>query len=92
MDPDLIRVGPGWSADARKAFDLMPGIYPTYGDVLDNVYQGKIGFDALEDLDRRSDAALDDGIKKAQEAGLKVTRADFAFPDWDPQKDYQAKK
>ena len=57
-----------------------------------NVYLGRAGFDTLVDFEERANEGLDAGIKKAQEAGLKVTRDDFTFPDWDPTKNYVQKK
>lgn len=52
----------------------------------------KRGFDVLKEFGSKMDAGVDAGIKKAQEAGIKVSRKDFAFPDWDPTKDYEPKK
>ncbi|BDP43943.1 ABC transporter substrate-binding protein (plasmid) [Deinococcus aetherius] len=41
----------------------------------------------LKDLENRYNQALDDAIATARKGGSKVTRADFAFPNWDPGKD-----
>lgn len=91
-DPSLRRVAPWLSQDAQKAFEFVPPVYPPLNEVLTNVYFEKSGFDALKDLQDKWDAAFDEGIKKAQEAGYKITRADFIFPDWDPTKDYLPRK
>lgn len=88
MDPALRRMGPVLSANALRVFEYWPGMYPTYEDVLDSIYLGSAGFDALAGLDKRRIERLETAIKKAQEAGIKVTRADFAFPDRYPTKDY----
>ena len=92
-DPSLFRIPPVLSEEASKVLSTyLPGIYPTADDVLNNVYQGFSGYDAFKDLDKRMEAALDEGVSKAQAAGVKVTRADFAFPDWDRDKDYVPSK
>ena len=85
---ELNRIAPTLSQPAAKSWSYLPGIYPTFEDVMDNVYLGEAGFDALADLDKRCDAALDEAIKKAQADGIKVTRQDFIFPDWSLSKDY----
>lgn len=89
-DPALRRFAPIARPNTRRVVEeFMPGIYPTYHDVMEAVYLGKAGFEALKDLDDRCNAALDAGIKRAQESGIKVTRDDFCFPDWVRGKDYE---
>lgn len=88
MSRSLMRVIPSRTENMIRARQLMPGIYPTYYDVLDNVYLGKAGVETLKDLARRMDASLDEGIKRAQEEGFKVTRDDWVNPGWDSTKDW----
>ena len=94
FDTSLRVIWPPLSEGAKKIFNegYIPGVYPTAKDVFDNVYYGNAGVKALEDLDKRLNDALDVGIKKAQEAGVKVEKQDYIFPDWDPAKDYRPKK
>lgn len=82
------RFGPVPELEAQKLRAYLPSIYPNQNDVLETAYLGKAGFEALSDLDKRLDAAVDGAIKKAQEAGVKVQRKDFVFPDWDPARNY----
>ncbi len=96
-DPALRRTAPKLAPDVARDYsrimtEFAPGIYPPYLDTLTNVYLGRSGMDALKDLDARSDAAFMEGIKKANEAGVKVKWEDLFFPDWDPSKDYVPKK
>ena len=91
-DMSLFRVWPVPSLEAQKVYNYLPGTYPTDNDVLNNIYEGKAGYDTLKDLSKRRDATWDEGFAKAQAAGVKVSRADFTFPDWDPTKDYVQKK
>lgn len=91
-DPTWRRIPPVLSTDAQKIYDHWPGIYPTHVDTQTNVYLGKSDLEALDDLDRRCDAAFDVALAKAQEAGLKLSRSDFSFPDWDPSRNYVQKK
>jgi multiple sugar transport system substrate-binding protein len=44
---------------------------------------------ALADLDKRKSEALDLAISDGAAAGLKVSRDDFVFPDWNPAESYQ---
>lgn len=68
----------------RVLYEFAPGIYPLYEDVLDNVYQRHVGAGALADLDARCNASFDEGIRKANEARLKVKSAGYrAHRGWD---------
>ena len=63
---------------------------PNFGAVMQGIYTGQIADTkkAMKDLQDRSEAELDRAIKAAQAKGAKVTRDDWAFPNWDPMKDY----
>lgn len=63
---------------------------PDFGQTVQGLYTGQLKDPkaAMQDLQDRSDKELDRAIKAAQAKGAKVSRDDFAFPNWDPQKDY----
>lgn len=93
IDPALRRIGPVLPGITTRMGEYgSGGIYPPWADVIDNVYFEKAGLEALLDLDKRQDGALEASIKKAQEAGVKVSRSDFIVADWDPSMDYVRKR
>lgn len=90
-DPALRRVSPTWSPEVTNTLwgEYFPGVYPTYNDVLDGIYIGKLGLEALVELDRKLDAAVDEAIRRAQAAGIMVSRKDLSFPGWDLTKNWE---
>ena len=85
---------PGPSASIRNkdtSFVVLNPVQPDIGTVLTGIYTGQIKDvqGALTDLDSRVTAALDDGIKAAQQKGYKVSVDDYVFTDWDITKPYK---
>ncbi len=81
------------SRNPQVAQVVLKTVVPNTGDVLVGIYTGQISDwkQALVDLDKRKQAALEDAIQAARAAGLNVSLQDYVFPDWDPMKDYAAK-
>ncbi|MBI2914625.1 MAG: extracellular solute-binding protein [Firmicutes bacterium] len=84
------RVEPTVPKDARTARDRYADWSPPYlQDHIVGMFLGKEQMSTvLPAYEKRANEVLDKAIKTAQAAGLKVTRQDFVFPDWDPTKDY----
>lgn len=65
---------------------------PNEGQIWVDIMIGKISPEdinaALEDLDARYMAALEQGIADAQAAGYDITLEDYIFADWDPSEPY----
>ncbi len=63
---------------------------PSYNDVMVGLFTGQLKdvTKSFTDLQERAEKELDRAIKAAQAKGAKVSREDFVFADWDPQKDY----
>jgi ABC-type glycerol-3-phosphate transport system substrate-binding protein len=70
-------------------------VTPSMSDVMTGIYTGQIKTgditSALQDLQDRSQKALDDGINQAIAKGVKVSHSDWVFSDWDPTKPYITK-
>ena len=79
-NPDVAKV----SVDA-----VVPGV----NDVATGIFTGQLGdvSAALTDLQDRSQAALEAGIKTAKGAGANVSIDDYKFTDWDPTQTYITK-
>lgn len=69
-------------------------VTPNLDDVVTGLFTGQLNDPkaAMQDLQDRSNAALDAAIKAAQDAGAKVSRDDYVFPNWDPTQDYGLEK
>lgn len=69
--------------------ELKP-IKPDLGETVQGLFTGQLRDTraALKDLQDRAEAELARAIKAAQAKGAKVSRDDWKFPNWDPQKDY----
>ncbi len=63
---------------------------PNFGQIIQGLYTGQLRDSkaALLDLQNRSEQELDRALKAAQAKGANVSRDDWVFPNWDPQKDY----
>lgn len=65
-------------------------VKPSLDDVAQGVFTGQLTDikGALKDLQDRTEANVDQAIKKAQQAGAEVSQNDWVFPNWDQSKDY----
>jgi multiple sugar transport system substrate-binding protein len=65
-------------------------IKPTFGELLLNLLvDDKLDAAALmKDYASKMNKGLQDAIDKVSATGVKVSRDDFTFPNWDPSKDY----
>lgn len=78
-NPELAKVAAAFNAPT-----------PTLSEAVQGLFAGQLS-DAKATLQKVSDAhnkALDDAIAKAKADGAKVSRDDFVFADWDPNKDF----
>ena len=78
-----LRLGPIIRPEARRVADYMEPVHPDIGNTILGIFLGKVGFEALDDLERRMNAAFDRAMEKARKDGLHITREDFIFPDFD---------
>lgn len=76
--------------DVTKVYENLQAVSPLFGEVVQSIFVGDIKNPkkGMKDLRDRSERALDDAIKAAQKQGAKVSRDDFAFPNWNPRKNY----
>lgn len=76
--------------DAEKANLELKAAKPSLGEIIQGIYSGQLTDPraALQDLQDRSEAELERAIKAAQAKGAQVSRDDWAFPNWDPSRDY----
>ncbi|MFC7404749.1 extracellular solute-binding protein [Georgenia alba] len=70
----------------------MPLIEPDLGMTIQGLFAGELGDvrTALRDLSDRSEAAREEALATAREAGAQVEFEDWAFPDWQPRQDFTA--
>ncbi len=68
--------------------DFLEPVHPNFEETLQGIWVGKLSMDALDKVNEEMNAALERAILKAQQAGVKVTKEDFIFPDWIPCVDY----
>lgn len=63
---------------------------PNLGQLVQGIMAGQIADpgQAMQDLQDRSDQALDAAIEAARQNGAEVSRDDWVFPNWDPTQDY----
>ncbi len=68
-------------------------VTPALADIVTGYYTGQIGDlqGALSEFQQKSQQALTDAIKLANQQGHKVSIDDYIFPDWDPTKPYITK-
>ena len=77
--------------DVSKVFQAQKAPQPTFDQTLVGLFTGQIKSSvtkALKGVQDRYEKSLDDGIKLAKSRGAKVSRDDWIFNDWDPQKPY----
>ena len=78
------------NVEVSKALALVTPVAPHLGDIIQGYLGGQIS-DLRGELVKLSDAFsrdLDSAIEQASTAGAKVSREDFAFPDWKRGQDY----
>lgn len=80
--------------DAGKVLLELKSVKPNVNDVVQGILSGKItdARKALTELNDGLNKALDDAIASAKSKGAEVSRADFAFSNWDKTKDYGAEQ
>jgi multiple sugar transport system substrate-binding protein len=88
-----MRLGPAVEArnpDVGQVLLELKTAKPDFGQIIQGLYTGQVrdAKAALQDLQDRSDKALDQAIKAAQAKGANVSRDDWKFPNWDPTQDY----
>lgn len=77
--------------DVSMAYEAAVPPTPNFSDTLVGLFTGQIKKsvkDAMKDLQDRSDKMLDKAIATAKKRGAKVSRDDWVFADWDPNKPY----
>lgn len=84
--PEFVNPDIGQVTLQRKA------ITPNINDIVQGAFTGQVkNLDqALQKLQDASNKDLDQAIAAAKKKGVKVSREDFVFPNWDPEKDYTA--
>jgi len=67
-----------------------PKIKPGFKDILHSVLSGAESDAAglLKDYNDKLNKGLEEAVAKVQASGIDVSLDDFAFPNWDPSKDY----
>lgn len=80
-------------ADIAKVILEQKAVTPDLADVVQGIFteQVKDIDKALKDLQDRSEKSLTDAIAAARKKGADVTRDDWKFANWDPEKDYTPK-
>lgn len=65
-------------------------VRPSFQDVMEGTFTGQISDykKALTTLDSKLNTNLDKAIAAARKNGADVSRDDYVFPNWDPNKDY----
>lgn len=76
--------------DTAKVLNTVAAVHPSFLDVMQGLFTGQLKDvrGELTKLDARLNTHLDQAIATAKKAGAKVSRDDYAFPNWDPTKDY----
>lgn len=90
---ERMRLGPDVrirNPEASKIYLNLVRPTPSFGETVQGIYTGQLDDpqQAMQDLQDRYDAALDQAIAKAQNDGATVSRDDYVFPNWDPATDY----
>lgn len=65
-------------------------VEPDFGQIVAGAFSGDVTDvkQALTELSAKSNAARDQSISKAKQKGAEVDAGDFAFPNWQPGKDF----
>lgn len=77
--------------DVSTVYQVIKAPTPSFSDVCVGLFTGQIKGGvkpALKGLQDRYDKALDDAIAAVNKQGGKVSRDDWVFSDWDPDKPY----
>lgn len=71
-------------------WNLMPAVHPNLREVLEGIWIGKLGLDALDTLTERLNKALDQAVVYAEKQhGTKISlEGNLVFSDWDPFRHY----
>ncbi len=93
-NPKINRIGPARTIrnpDIAKVAEA--AVKPSEEDVVTGIYSGQITDipGTLAQLEKDKNAAREQAVADAVAAGAKVSMEDYAFPDWDPSKDYVTK-
>lgn len=78
------------NTDVNMVYKNLKPVTPSFSDVCVGLFTGQLS-DVKAQFQKVSDAsnrALDDAIAAAQKQGAKVSRADWVFSGWDPDKPY----
>lgn len=86
VPPEVIRRNPEQAAVLEEYKEPSPDIQR----LLQGVMSGQVTDykTAAKDLSAKMNAEMDRAHKVAQDKGAKVKRSDWAFPNWEPMKDY----
>lgn len=78
------------NADVVQVILEQKAVKPNMMDIGQGIFSGQITDirGALRKFNDDSEKSLDDAITAAKAKGAKVSRDDWAFPNWDPSKDY----
>lgn len=88
---EVNRVGPSVAVrNPNSAEVLMPPVQPDENAIIQGIASNQIRdiAGALEQLARDKDAAFDQALQDAQNAGVDIAFEDYLFPDWVPTEDY----
>jgi ABC-type glycerol-3-phosphate transport system substrate-binding protein len=85
---------PGPSASLRNpaiSQVVIEAITPNFAATLTGLYSGQVkdATSAFKSVDEQSERALDKGLAQAKRKGLKVSRKDYVFADWNITKPYK---
>ena len=78
------------NADVAQVLLAQKAVTPSFADIVQGIMTGQVADigTALSDLQSRADRSLDDAIAAAQKKGAQVSRDNWKFPNWDPEKNY----
>jgi ABC-type glycerol-3-phosphate transport system substrate-binding protein len=80
-----------WVKNPETSNVVLNPVNPSFGAITTGLYSGQVKdlHTALTDLDGKHQAALETGLKQANDKGHKVSIGDYTFPDWDVTKPYK---
>jgi multiple sugar transport system substrate-binding protein len=89
----MMRMGPMVQVrnpEAAKVGLKVKSVKPGFKEVIQGIFAGKIDDPkkALTELNDKLEANLDKAVAQAKGKGVKASRDDWAFPNWDPAKEY----
>lgn len=86
IGPEPVLANP---ANQQVQLVLKP-VTPGLGNIVQGYLTGQVGDlkAALRTLDSKSNSALDEAVSTAKKRGAAVAREDWAFPKWDPAKNF----